>query len=53
MEPVPWDAFIEERAVIGRILVHLRLWEEPQARPPPIAETPPASPKLTILPLKE
>ncbi len=40
MEPVPWDAFIEERAVIGRILVHLRLWEEPQARPPPIAETP-------------
>ena len=33
-------AFIEEGAVIRRILSHLRLWEEPEPRPPPVAEMP-------------
>ncbi len=29
-------ACIEDRAVIRRTLIHLRLWEEPEPRPPPI-----------------
>ncbi len=33
-------AFIEDRAVIRRILIHLLLREEPQARPPPVIEPP-------------
>ncbi len=33
-------AFIEDRAVIWRILICLRLWEEPEPRPPPIIELP-------------
>ena len=33
-------AFLEDRAVIRRILTHLRLWDEPEPRPPPIIEPP-------------
>lgn len=29
-------ACIEDRAIIRRILSHLRLWEEPEPRPPPL-----------------
>jgi hypothetical protein len=28
-------AFIEEKAVIRKILEHLKLWLEPEPRPPP------------------
>jgi hypothetical protein len=33
-------ACIEDRSVIRRILKHVRLWEGPEPRPPPIIEPP-------------
>ncbi len=45
-------ACIEERAVIRRILMHLRLWEEPEPRPPPIIE-PPAPVDIEYIPCYE
>jgi hypothetical protein len=33
-------AFIEDRTVIRHIIKHVRLWEEPEPRPPPIIEPP-------------
>jgi hypothetical protein len=45
-------AFIEDRAVIRRILCHLRLWKEPDPHPPPVIE-PPMSIDIEYVPCYE
>ena len=38
--PMRIIAFIEEEAVIRKIMEHLRLWEDPEPRPPPAVPRP-------------